>query len=62
MPKGTTLEDVTRRARGVGSGTKLRATRGGNVLVFSVSCWIAAMVIRPLLERDGWKVEEVLEQ
>lgn len=68
MPKptdkalGTTLATIAADAKSYNTtlnGVKFKCTRGSTVLVFRVDCWISSIVIQQLMERDGWRVEEI---
>lgn len=57
-----TLEQVSNKAHTHSTrlnGVKVKATLGHTTLVFSISCWISAMVIVDSLRRGGWTVEEI---
>lgn len=58
----TSLATLTSQATSTSTalhGVEIKCTRGNTVLQFKISCWIAALVVRELLERGGWKIEEI---
>lgn len=61
MARDAKLAEITAGARTRSNGlngVKFECRRAETLLVFTVSCWISAIVIRQALEQQGWKVEE----